>query len=313
MRGNTTMNPTEKPKTIRHYHQSGKHPGAGTGALTISPDWRAKQFAGSFAIWVVLILVASVILVPLLWAVGISLKSYAEVIKDVSNPFPKVPQFGNYLKVFTTIPFLQYFINTVQVTVACCIGTLITSSMAAYAFSRLKFPGRDALFMVYLATLMVPRQVTLIPNFILFRMTGLIDTQASLILTGIFTAYGTFLLRQFFLGIPRELEEAAVIDGYGYFARFSRIILPLAKPALTTLLIITLLAIWNEYLYALVFINSESKRTLTLGLAIMRGDFDVQWNLVMAATILAILPLLAVYVFLQRFFVEGIALSGIKG
>jgi multiple sugar transport system permease protein len=268
---------------------------------------------GSIGIWIILAAVMLIILVPLLWALGISLKTYAEVIKDVSNPFPKVPRFENYLAVFTTVPFLSYFMNTVWVTIACCAGTLLTSSMAAYAFARLKFPGRDFLFMVYLATLMVPRQVTLIPNFILFRMAGLIDTRMSLILTGIFTAYGTFLLRQFFLSIPRELEEAAVIDGYGYFARFTKIIMPLAKPALTTLLIITLLNIWNEYQYALVFINSETKRTLTLGLAIMRGDFDVQWNLVMAATILAILPLLAVYVFLQRFFVEGIALSGIKG
>lgn len=275
--------------------------------------WRAKRAIGNLVIWLVILIVTAVILVPLLWAVGISLKSYAEVIKDVSNPFPKVPKFENYVNVFKTIPFFSYFLNTVWVTVACCAGTLLTSSMAAYAFARLKFPGRDVLFLVYLATLMVPRQVTLIPNFVLFRMTGLIDTRLSLILTGIFTAYGTFLLRQFFLSIPRELEEAAIIDGYGYWARFSKIIIPLAKPALTTLLIITLLAIWNEYLYALVFINSETKRTLTLGLAIMRGDFDVQWNLVMAATILAIVPLLTVYVFLQRFFVEGIALSGIKG
>ncbi len=275
--------------------------------------WRAKRAIGTIGVWIVILTVMAVILVPLLWAVGISLKSYAEVIVDVSNPFPKVPKFENYVSVFETIPFFSYFLNTVWVTVACCAGTLLTSSMAAYAFARLKFRGRDALFLVYLATLMVPRQVTLIPNFILFRMTGLIDTRLSLILTGIFTAYGTFLLRQFFLGIPRELEEAAIIDGYGYWARFSKIIMPLAKPALTTLLIITLLAIWNEYLYALVFINSETKRTLTLGLAIMRGDFDVQWNLVMAATLLAIVPLLTVYVFLQRFFVEGIALSGIKG
>ncbi len=271
------------------------------------------RITGALAVGLAIVLVSAVILVPLAWAGGLSLKSYAEVIKDVSNPFPKVPRFQNYADVFKAIPFFSYFLNTVYIAAACCAGTLLTSSMAAYAFARLKFPGRDALFLVYLATLMVPRQVTLIPNFILFRMTGLIDTRLSLVLTGVFTAYGTFLLRQFFLGIPKELEEAAIVDGYGYSRRFASIILPLAKPALTTLFIITLLAIWNEYLYALVFINSDRLRTLTLGLAIMRGDFDVQWNLVMAATVLAILPLLAVYVFLQRFFIEGIALSGIKG
>lgn len=276
-------------------------------------SYRITRITGRAAVALVIAVAAAVTLVPFAWAIGLSLKTYAEVIKDVSNPFPSVPRFRNYLEVFMTIPFLSYFLNTVYVTALCCLGTLITSSMAAYAFARLKFPGRDALFMVYLATLMVPRQVTLIPNFVLFRVAGLIDTRLSLVLTGIFTAYGTFLLRQFFLGIPKELEEAAIVDGYGYWKRFSRIIIPLAKPALTTLFIVTLLNIWNEYLYALVFINTDTKRTLTLGLAIMRGDFDVRWNLVMAATILAIAPLLVIYAFLQRFFVEGIALSGIKG
>jgi len=279
----------------------------------MTESYRDTRFANAIGVGVLIAIVVAVILIPLGWALGLSLKSYSEVIKNVSNPFPKTLRFQNYLDVFKTIPFYSYFLNTVYISAACCAGTLLTSSMAAYAFARLKFPGRDAIFMVYLATLMVPRQVTIIPNFVLFRMTGLIDTRLSLVLTGIFTAYGTFLLRQFFLGIPKELEEAAIIDGYGYTQRFTRIIIPLAKPALTTLFIITLLAIWNEYLYALVFINTDAKRTLTLGLAIMRGDLDVQWNLVMASTILAILPLLIVYVFLQRFFVEGIALSGIKG
>jgi multiple sugar transport system permease protein len=275
--------------------------------------YRIARVISRIVIALVLALVAASILVPMFWTVGISLKSSSEALKDLSNPIPKGLHFENYLSVFKTIPFLRYFLNTIGISAACCAGTLITSSMAAYAFARLKFPGRDVLFLVYLGTLMVPRQVTLIPNFILFRVAGLIDSPLALILTGIFTAYGTFLLRQFFLGIPRELEEAGIIDGFGYGRRFTQIILPLSKPALTTLFIVTLLNIWNEYLYALVFINSDSKRTLTLGLAILRGDFDVQWNLVMAATLLAVLPLLIAYFFLQRFFVEGIALSGIKG
>jgi multiple sugar transport system permease protein len=184
--------------------------------------------------------------------------------------------------------------------------------MAAYAFARLKFPGRDVIFIAYLSTLMVPRQVVLIPNFIIMRTFGLLDTHWSLILTAVFIALGTFLLRQFFFTIPIELEEAAIIDGYGYGRRFLSIILPLSKPALVTLTIITLLNTWNEFLYALVFINSDDRRTLTLGLAILRGDFDVQWNLVMAATLLAILPLVLAFLVAQRFFIEGIALSGVK-
>lgn len=264
-------------------------------------------------LYIILVLVFLFFFIPFWWMVVTSFKTYAEVYE---KPYALTIQsfyWQNYPTVLSSLPFGTYLWNTVKVSLAVCIGTLITSGMAAYAFARLHFPGRDKLFFVYLATLMIPRQVILIPNFLLFRQLGLLDTHWSLILSGIFTAYGTFLLRQFFLGIPKELEEAAVIDGYGYFARFTKIILPLSKAALTTLLIITLLNIWNEYLYALVFLQSDNQRTLTLGLALLRGDFDVRWNEVMAATIFSIAPIVVAYLCAQRYFVEGIALSGIKG
>lgn len=251
--------------------------------------------------------------VPFWWTITTSFKSYEEVYKGSYSLFPSSFKLDNYKAVFQSMPFGMYFFNTVKVSVLVCSGTIVTSAMAAYAFARLKFPGRDLLFFLYLSTLMIPRQVILVPNFILFKWMGLLDTHWTLVFTGIFTAYGTFLLRQFFFGIPKELEEAAVMDGYGYFDRFVKIIMPLSKPALATLLIISLLNIWNEYLYALVFINSDAKRTLTLGLALLQGDMDVQWNLVMAATILSILPIVAIYLSAQRFFVEGIALTGVKG
>jgi multiple sugar transport system permease protein len=267
---------------------------------------------GRTAIYLALAGLTVVMLGPLSWMVGTSLKSYEDVLKNPADPIPTRLNPGNYARVFSQIPFLRYLVNTVKIAIVGCLGTLVTSSMAAYAFGRLSFPGRDALFLLYLGTLMVPRQVVLIPNFIMFRVMGLLDNHWSLILTGIFTAYGTFLLRQFFLSVPKELEEAAVIDGYGYGRRFVSIILPLSKPALVTLAIITLLNIWNEYLYALVFINTDWRRTLTLGLALLRGDFDVQWNLVMAATAIGILPLVLTFLLLQRFFIEGIALTGLK-
>lgn len=253
------------------------------------------------------------VLFPLWWSLSTSLKSYEAVLTQPYRLIPRRIVTSNYLRIFETIPFLTYFSNTVKVSALTCLGTLVTSSMAAYAFARLKFPGRDAVFLAYLSTLMIPRQVVLIPNFIIMKTFHLLNTHWSLVLTGIFTAYGTFLLRQFFLTIPVELEEAAIIDGYGYARRFTQIVIPLSQPALVTLLIITLLNIWNEFLYALVFINSDGKRTLTLGLAILRGDFDIQWNLVMAATLLSILPLVILFLVAQRFFVEGIALSGLKG
>jgi len=251
--------------------------------------------------------------IPFWWMVITSFKSYTEVYTKPYALYSKSFNWQNYPIVLQSLPFMTYLLNTVKVSLMVCLGTLITSSMAAYAFARLHFPGRDKIFFLYLATLMIPRQTVLIPNFILFRNLGLLDNLWSLILSGIFTAYGTFLLRQFFLTIPQELEEAAIIDGLGYKDRFLKIILPLAKPALTTLLIITLLGIWNEYLNALVFIQSDDKRTLTLGLALLRSDLDIQWNQVMAATMFSISPIVIVYLSAQKYFVEGIALSGLKG
>ncbi len=263
--------------------------------------------------YVFLIFLFFVMFVPFWWTVATSFKTFDEVYTRSYSLIPNQFKLTNYKAVFASTPFGMYFLNTVKVSAAVCLGTLLTSAMAAYAFSRLEFPGRDGLFFVYLSTLMIPRQVVLVPDFILFKWMGLLNTHWTLVFTGIFTAYGTFLLRQFFFGIPRELEEAAVMDGYGYFSRFTKIVLPLAKPALATLFIFTLLQIWNEYLYALVFINSDVKRTLTLGLSLLTGDMDVQWNLVMAATTISILPIVAVYLSAQRFFIEGIALTGVKG
>ncbi len=265
-------------------------------------------------IWyVLLVLLAAFFFIPFWWMVSTSFKTYTEVYTRQYSLWPASFNFENYRDVFKALPFGTYLWNTFKVSALVILGTLTTSSMAAYAFARLNFKGRDILFFLYLATLMIPRQVVLIPNFIIFREMGLLDTHWSLVLSGIFTAYGTFLLRQFFLSIPKELEEAAVIDGYGYWARFTHIIIPLSKAALTTLLIITLLAIWNEYLYALVFIQSDRNRTLTLGISLLRGDFDVKWNQVMAATLISIAPIVVVYLSAQRYFVEGIALTGVKG
>jgi multiple sugar transport system permease protein len=252
-------------------------------------------------------------LVPLLWALSTSLKTAEEVLERPHDLIPRTPRFINYANVFSILPFHLYFKNSLFVSSLTIAGTLITSSMAAYAFSRLRFKGRNVLFMLYLATLMVPRQVVLVPNFVIMKNLKLIDNLWSLVLTGTFTAYGTFFLRQFFLTIPGELEEDAIIDGIGYFKRLALIIIPLAKAALITLTIVTLLNTWNDFLFPLIFINSDVNRTLTIGLSLLRGDYDTQWNIVMAATLLSISPLVLFFVFAQRFFIEGIALSGIKG
>ncbi|MEA4815866.1 MAG: carbohydrate ABC transporter permease, partial [Lachnospiraceae bacterium] len=216
-----------------------------------------KDFIYLLFIWFILALLILLFVVPFWWMLITSLKTGEEVYTKPYSLWLKNPRWSNYKQVFSALPFLGYLLNTIKVTAFVCLGTLITSSMAAFAFSRLQFPGRDSIFFLYLATLMVPKQVILIPDFILFKWMGLLDNHLALIFTGIFTAYGTFLLRQFFLGIPKELEEAATLDGYGPFRRFYHIIIPLAKPALTTLFIMTVLNLWNEYLYALVFIQSD--------------------------------------------------------
>ena len=264
------------------------------------------------AVYVILGLGGVTMVFPFLWTLLTALKPFSEVM---TNPYglPRQWVWSSFIEVFQVLPFLLYFINTLKITAFCTIGMLTTSAMAAYAFARLRFPGREIIFMCYLGSLMIPHQVTLVPMFILMKWFGLLDNHLSLILPGMFGAYGTFLLRQFFLTIPHELEEAAVVDGCGYVRRFINIILPLAKPALATLAVITIIGAWNDYLHPLIFLHSESKRTLTLGLAFLRGDFDIQWNLLMAATLLAILPMIVAFLMAQRFFVEGIALGGVKG
>lgn len=263
--------------------------------------------------YIILSLGAITMLGPFLWVISTSLKSYSELMLQPFAIIPEKVSWHNYLDVFRVAPFLIYLWNTAKISFFCIAGVLMTSSMAAYAFARLKFPGRELLFVAYLTTMMVPRQVTLVPIFILMRDFNLLDTHAALILPGFVSAYGTFLLRQFFLTLPKELEEAATIDGCGYLGRFTRVILPLSKPALATLGIFTLINTWNDYLYPLVFINSPLKRTLTLGLAIFRGDVDVQWNLLMAGILISILPMILAFLLAQRYFVEGIALTGLKG
>ena len=274
---------------------------------------KISRYTNATVLYTILTVVSVLVFAPLLWVIGTSLKTYPETIIRASALFPEVPQWRNYVEVFALAPFGRYFMNTLVVSVSVIAITLITSAMAAYAFSRLKWPGREGVFVLYLSMLIIPVHVVLVPNFILLRELRLLDTLLALIFTRAFLPLGTFLMRQFFMGIPRELEESAIIDGCGYGRRFASIIVPLSKPAFVTLLIVTLIMIWNDYLFPLVFIQSRLNRTLTLGLAILAGDFDVQWNIVMAATILSISPLVVLFLFAQKYFIEGVALQGTKG
>ena len=220
----------------------------------------------------------------------------------------------NYREVLDNIPFVAFVLNSLKVAILITAGQLVTCSLAAYAFGRLRFPGRDALFLVFLSQLMVPQQVTIIPVFILIRVLGLLDTHWALIIPALVSAFGTFLLRQFFLTIPHELEEAARVDGAGYVRTFLQIILPLAGSGLSTLAIFTFNFHWNEFFRPLLFINTWDRMTLPLGLTIMKGFLGVgNVAAIMAGVSMGIIPVLLVFLFAQRYLIEGVTLTGIKG
>lgn len=219
----------------------------------------------------------------------------------------------NYKVVLTETNFARALFNSVFITICITAGQLITSSLAAFAFARLKFFGRDKIFLGYLATLMVPISVTMIPTFILLRYMGWIDTYAALILPGIFSVYGTFLLRQFFMGLPTELEEAAVLDGCGTFRIYWHVALPLSKPAMAALGILTLMGSWRTFMWPLIVAHTPEHFTLPVALTKFQGIFETAWTFLMAGGVIMIIPLLLVFFFGQRFFVSGIRVGAVKG
>jgi multiple sugar transport system permease protein len=276
-----------------------------------------KRFFQRGAIYLALILGAVTMAAPFMWMVTTSLKASGQVFAFDKvwwqEWIPTAFMWKNYLKVWEVVPFARWYFNSIFVSLCVTFGQVATSAMAAYAFARLNFPGRDKFFFGYLATMMIPGAVTMIPVFILLRHLGWIDSYKAMILPGIFSAYGTFMLRQFFLTLPKELEDAAKIDGCNYIRIFWHIILPLSKPALATLTTFTFMGSWMNLMWPLIVINTPTKYTLPVGLAYFQGVHVTDWTLLMAASMMMILPILVVFLFNQRFFVEGIKLTGIKG
>jgi multiple sugar transport system permease protein len=267
--------------------------------------------------YILLIIGAAIMIAPFLWMLTTSLSEAKDVWKAKSiwweGWVPTKFMYQNYIDAFRVVPFAKFYMNSIFVTLAITAGTVFTSSLAGYAFARLSFPGRDRIFMIYLATLMLPGVITMIPVFILLSKLGLIDTYRAIILPGIFTAYGTFLLRQFFMSLPRALEDAAKIDGCSLLGIYFRIILPLSKPALATLTTFTFMGSWMSFMWPLIVLSSEEKYTLPIGIQYFKSLHSTDWTLLMAGSMMALLPILVVFIFTQRYFVEGIKLSGIKG
>ena len=266
-------------------------------------------------LYILLIGLTLTTLTPFLWMLTTSFKEYREVFIYPPRLLPSHFTTEAYRKIFTFIPFARQFLNSVIVTSLVLIGQLICCSLAGYSFARLEFPGRDIIFLLYLGTLMIPGYVTLIPTYILVRFLGWINTLYALFVPGLFGgAFGTFLLRQFFLTIPKELEDAAKIDGCGYFRIYSTIMLPQITPALATLGVFTFMGSWNDFFWPLVVINSEDKKTITVGIATLtRGFHATDWTALMAGATLSVLPVIIVFLFAQKYFTEGIVLTGIKG
>lgn len=253
-------------------------------------------------------------LIPLLWLLSSSLKSTGMIFIFPPQWIPNPVRFDNFSEVFRVIPFARFTLNTIIVTGTAMFGQLLTASLVAFGFARLRFPGRDALFLVLLGTIMIPYHITLIPTFVLFRMLDWLDTWLPLIVPYWFGggAFFIFLLRQFFMRLPLELDDAAYIDGATIFGVYWRIILPQAKPALGVVAVFSFLNHWNDFFGPLIYLNSVEKYTLAIGINLFRSFQTTEWNLLMAASVMISLPCILLYAIAQRFFIQGVVFTGLK-
>jgi multiple sugar transport system permease protein len=274
----------------------------------------AKTWFWKGLVLLLLVVISIFILFPAVWMISTSLKPNEQVMVDPPIWIPHPIMWSNYFKAWTSVPFTQYTINTTVYALIVVVGTVISNAMAAYGFARLRFPGRDFLFGVLLATMMVPGMVTMIPTYVMFSKIHWVGTYLPLIVPSFFASgFFTFLLRQFFLGLPEELMEAARIDGANELWIWWKIALPLSKPALATVAIWTFEGAWNDYVGPVLYLTNAKQYTLQIGLAMFRSQTDIYWQYIMAASVVVMIPVIIIYVVFQDYFVEGAALSGIKG
>ncbi len=263
--------------------------------------------------YLILSVAALFALFPFLWMLSTSLKPAGEVLSASPVLFPANPTLNSYATIAEAFPIWRILFNSFLVAGLITLAQLLFSAMAAFAFARIPFRGRNILFVVYLATLMIPAQVTITPLFILMTGLGWVNTYQGLILPGAFSAFGVFLLRQSFLSFPKEYEEAANLDGATYWMVFHRLVLPLSGPALATLTVLSFMSAWNSFLWPLFVTRDADIMTLPVALATLQGRWTTQWNLVMAGAVLAVLPIITLYLFAQRYFVQGLTSGGLKG
>jgi multiple sugar transport system permease protein len=292
-----------------------------TGASGRYPSWtvgkKSRDVIGRIATHTILVIVGFLFLLPFIWQLSTSLKPQHQVYNYPPEWVPNPFTWQNYPESMTIVPFNRFFLNTVLIAVCSVLGQVISCSLAGFAFSRLQWWGRNVLFVIMLSTMMLPYHVTLIPQFILFRHLDWVNTLLPLIVPRLFALpFFVFLIRQFFSTIPRDLDDAAKVDGASVFRIYWQIIMPMSKPVLTSIAIFTFNGVWREYLPALIYLNSEEKFTLQLGLAAFQARASLgglRWELMMAATTIVMLPVLILFFLLQRYFIQGIVVTGVKG
>jgi len=267
----------------------------------------------TIALYVLVIAITVVMLMPFVWMLSASLKLDRDVFAFPIEWIPSHPRWQNYVDIWTKIPLALFIYNTTKLTVIVTLLQLFTSSFAAYAFAKLRFAYREVLFLAYIATIAMPWQVYMVPQFVEMRALGLNNTHLALICLQAFTAFGVFLMRQFYMSIPDELCEAARIDGMNEYQIWFRIMLPLSKPALSTLTIFTFVSTWNDFLGPLIYLTKTELKTVQIGIRMFITQYSTEYGLIMAASMVSLVPVLIVFLALQRFFVEGIASSGLKG
>lgn len=274
---------------------------------------RKKIKISNIVLFVVLIFLAVCMIVPFIWLLSASFKSNNEIFLYPIRWIPDPIRLDNYINVWTDIPFLRYFLNTLEYSVIVTVGQIVTCSLAAYAFSKLRFPRKNLIFMFYLATMMIPWQAIMIPQFIVNRTLGLYNKPGAVIFMNLFSAFGVFLLRQFMMGIPDEISEAARIDGCSEIKNFTKIVFPLCKAGVATLVVFTFTFMWNDYLAPMIYLSDDKYKTLQLGLAGLRSLYKTNYGLIMAGTVCSLIPIVIIYCLAQKYLIEGVAFSGLKG
>lgn len=286
-------------------------------AATSAPPHRSRSFATRIVLilaYTLLVLTAFSMIFPFYWMVATSLKTEARVFAFPPEWIPSPPIGDNYLYIFTELPFALYVFNSLKVSLLWTLGVVLSSSLAAYAFARVRFWGRNFLFMATLAALMIPAQITMIPLYVIMSRLGWVDTHLPLFVPAYFgSAFGIFLLRQYFMTIPQDLNDAAKIDGCSHFGVYWRIMMPLSKPVLATLALLAFMGSWNDLLGPIIYLYDNNLFTLPLALTRFRGQYYTQWAYMMAGATVSLLPILLIFLFTQKYFVRGVVLSGLKG